>query len=148
MAILAGHNVRLEDERDSEEGPAAEEKPKPEPKPAKKKRIVIGEKDTAIDDPIRLYLREIGKENLLTAEQEVDLARVKAVNAGATAPMMEAWRTGQGDYFHEQGPYPQQLAHEAVAHIVASVGEVIGPVAWVKIDILPPTILIHELGLV
>ncbi len=28
-----------------------------------------------MDDPIRLYLREIGKENLLTAEQEVELSK-------------------------------------------------------------------------
>lgn len=63
-------------------------------------------------------------------KQGVDLAQVRALNAGATASMMAAWRTGQGDYFHEQGPYPQQLAHEGVAHIVASVGEVIGPVAF------------------
>ena len=62
--------------------------------------------------------------------QGIDLAQVNAVNAGATAPMMDAWRAGQGAYFHEQGPYPQQLAHESVAHIVASVGEVIGPVAF------------------
>src|SRR5712691_7521939 len=56
--------------------------------------------------------------------------QAKAVNAGATANMMAAWRQGQGDYFHEQGPYPQQLEHEQVAHIVASVGEVLGPVAF------------------
>ncbi|MGE4453220.1 MAG: RNA polymerase sigma factor RpoD [Sphaerochaeta sp.] len=31
--------------------------------------------DTSGDDPIRLYLREIGKENLLTAEQEVELSK-------------------------------------------------------------------------
>jgi NitT/TauT family transport system substrate-binding protein len=63
-------------------------------------------------------------------KQGVDLAPAQAVNAGATANMMAAWRQGQGDYFHEQGPYPQQLAHEQVAHIVASVGEVLGPVAF------------------
>ena len=34
-------------------------------------RLVNSDKDTSIDDPIRLYLREIGKEKLLTAEQEV-----------------------------------------------------------------------------
>lgn len=41
---------------------------------AEKKRVVYSEKETSVDDPIRLYLREIGKENLLTAEQEVELS--------------------------------------------------------------------------
>ena len=63
-------------------------------------------------------------------KQGVDLGRAQGVNAGTTESMMAAWRQGQGDYFHEQGPYPQQLAHEQVAHIVASVGEVVGPVAF------------------
>jgi len=41
-----------------------------------KKKIVYSDKDSSsIDDPIRLYLREIGKENLLTAEQEVELSK-------------------------------------------------------------------------
>jgi NitT/TauT family transport system substrate-binding protein len=63
-------------------------------------------------------------------KQGVDLAQVRALNAGPTENMLATWRQGQGDYFHEQGPYPQQLEHEQVAHIVASVGEVIGPVAF------------------
>ena len=37
--------------------------------------MAYDEKETAIDDPVRLYLREIGKENLLTAEQEVILSK-------------------------------------------------------------------------
>ena len=63
-------------------------------------------------------------------KQGIDLKQVRALNAGASEAMMAAWRQGQGDYFHEQGPYPQQLVQEQVAHIVASVGEVIGPVAF------------------
>jgi len=42
---------------------------------AQKNKLVNGDKDSSVDDPIRLYLREIGKENLLTAEQEVELSK-------------------------------------------------------------------------
>ncbi|HEX2278632.1 MAG TPA: ABC transporter substrate-binding protein [Candidatus Tectomicrobia bacterium] len=60
----------------------------------------------------------------------VDLKQVQGINAGSSEAMMAAWRQGQGDYFHEQGPYPQQIEHEQLAHVVASVGEAIGPVAF------------------
>ncbi len=40
-----------------------------------RKRLVYNEKESSVDDPIRLYLRDIGKENLLTAEQEVELSK-------------------------------------------------------------------------
>ena len=40
-----------------------------------KQRLVANDKGGSIDDPIRLYLREIGKENLLTAQQEVTLSK-------------------------------------------------------------------------
>jgi RNA polymerase primary sigma factor len=67
MSILDKNNVKLEEEDVdlSEERKA----------PPSKKKLVYDEKETAIDDPIRLYLREIGKENLLTAEQEVYLSQ-------------------------------------------------------------------------
>lgn len=44
-------------------------------KAATKNKLVNNDKDSNIDDPIRLYLRDIGKENLLTAEQEVELSK-------------------------------------------------------------------------
>ena len=40
------------------------------------KRLVNNSKESGSDDPIRLYLYEIGKEHLLTAEQEVELSKM------------------------------------------------------------------------
>jgi RNA polymerase primary sigma factor len=42
----------------------------------KRTTVLGGDKsDSSVDDPIRLYLREIGRENLLNAEQEVELSK-------------------------------------------------------------------------
>lgn len=60
----------------------------------------------------------------------IDLDKVPGINRGSTKDMLTAFRAGEGAWFHEQGPYPQQLEHEGSARVVASVGEVIGPVAF------------------
>jgi len=58
----------------------------------------------------------------------LDFKSLPVVNAGDT--MDQAFRDGTGDYIHQQGPAPQQLRHDGVGHVVASVGEAIGPVAF------------------
>lgn len=60
----------------------------------------------------------------------VDESRVTIVDAGSVEAMDKAFREGHGDYVHQQGPYPQQLEHDGVGHVVASVGQVVGPVAF------------------
>jgi NitT/TauT family transport system substrate-binding protein len=52
-----------------------------------------------------------------------------AVNV-PSAQMDQAFRKGEGDYIHQQGPAPQQLEHDGVGHVVASVGDAIGPCAF------------------
>ncbi len=59
----------------------------------------------------------------------LDFAAITAVDL-PSGQMDQAFRKGDGDYIHQQGPAPQQLEHDGVGHVVASVGEAIGPVAF------------------
>ncbi|HSA79237.1 MAG TPA: ABC transporter substrate-binding protein [Geminicoccaceae bacterium] len=63
-------------------------------------------------------------------KQGVDYAGLNAIDAGEPDAMVAAFRRGQGDYIHLQGPAPQQLEHDGAAYVLASVGEAIGPVAF------------------
>lgn len=81
FSILEKNNITIEDEdipklatQDEDEDDAEGEKEEYEEE-FKKKKVMYTDKESSIDDPIRLYLREIGKENLLTAEQEVMLSK-------------------------------------------------------------------------
>lgn len=59
----------------------------------------------------------------------LDFTSIQAVNVPSDQ-MDGAFRKGEGDYIHQQGPAPQQLEHDRVGHVVASVGQAIGPVAF------------------
>jgi NitT/TauT family transport system substrate-binding protein len=60
----------------------------------------------------------------------LDFGAIRAIDAGSSAKMIEAFRAGKGDYVHLQGPAPQQLEHDGRGHIVAAVGDAIGPCAF------------------
>ena len=59
----------------------------------------------------------------------LDYSAIHAVDV-PSGQMDQAFRKGDGDYIHQQGPAPQQLEHDGVGHVVASVGEAIGPCAF------------------
>ena len=74
IMLLEKNNIIIEgdNEYDDED---EEEEDEDEEEEDENGKILSGDKDSTIDDPIRLYLREIGRESLLSAEQEVSLSK-------------------------------------------------------------------------
>lgn len=62
--------------------------------------------------------------------QGIELEQLEVIDAGDVEQIDGAFRKGQGNYVHQQGPYPQQMEKEGLAHVVASVGDAVGPVAF------------------
>ena len=60
----------------------------------------------------------------------LDVKRLSLIDAGSTDKMIAAFRKGDGDYIHLQGPAPQQLEHDGAGHIVTALGDAIGPCAF------------------
>ena len=63
-------------------------------------------------------------------KQGLDFGDLLPVDAGSTDQMIAAFRNGEADYVHLQGPAPQQLVHDGVGHILAALGDAIGPCAF------------------
>ncbi|MDR2964463.1 MAG: RNA polymerase sigma factor RpoD [Treponema sp.] len=73
LALLEINNVQLIEEDSLTEEDIAEPK---KGKDSKKKSTQESDKESSlVDDPIKLYLREIGREHLLTGEKEIELSR-------------------------------------------------------------------------
>ena len=70
--------------------------------------------------------------------QKVDWTEVRLINAGSPSEMDGAFRSGQGDFVHQQGPAPQQLERDGVGTVVASVGQAMPAVSFSTLTAMPP----------
>ena len=71
------------------------------------------------------------------AEQNVDWNRVRLIDAGSPAEMDSVFRSGKGDFVHQQGPRPQQLERDGVGKVVASVGTSMPHVSFSTLTAMP-----------
>lgn len=68
--------------------------------------------------------------NYALHKNNINIDDLNVIDAGSVDEIEQAFRDGEGDYVHMQGPYPQQLEKEGLGYVVASVGDAIGPVAF------------------
>jgi len=88
-------------------------------------RDLVG-KDIIIDhffQPLAMLKYALHKKN-------INIDSLSVIDAGDVSQIDSTFRNGKGDFVHQQGPAPQQLEADGLATVVASVGEVIGPVAF------------------
>jgi NitT/TauT family transport system substrate-binding protein len=73
----------------------------------------------------------------------IDFDKIEPIHPGGADEIDRAFRSGQGQYVQQQGPFPQQLQADGVGHVVAQVGKQIGPCGfsslaatrdWLKTD--------------
>ncbi len=90
-----------------------------------------------IDDPVRMYLKEIGKVNLLSSEEEIDLAQAMALGDEAAQQLLameRARRRGEGALYvpeeekelvvlMEKGDAAKQRLAEANLRLVVSIAK-------------------------
>eukprot|EP00913_Durusdinium_trenchii_P010640 g9983.t1 len=81
-------------------------------------------------NPRRGYLELIVDQCHFPLIRNVDYSKMKVVDAGGPDDMEETFRKGRGDFVHLQGPAAQKLEYEGKGVVVASMGDVIGPVAF------------------
>ena len=60
----------------------------------------------------------------------IDYDKIIPITPGGPADIDKVYRTGQGQYVQQQGPFPQQLEADGIGTIVASVGPKIGACAF------------------
>lgn len=67
----------------------------------------------------------------------IDINKIKIIDAGSAGEMDAAFRSGVGQYIHQQGPAPQQLEADGIGYVVAQLGPTIGACGFSSIAATP-----------
>ena len=63
-------------------------------------------------------------------QQGMSFDDIEVIDAGDVEQIGKAFCDGKADFVHMQGPVPQQFEADGIAHVVAAVGDAVGPVAF------------------
>jgi len=74
LALLEARSIQVTED-DGADGDDAKPEEAKRPDSGRKRSESADKKASLVDDPVRMYLREIGRESLLSAEQEIELSR-------------------------------------------------------------------------
>jgi NitT/TauT family transport system substrate-binding protein len=74
----------------------------------------------------------------------IDINKIKIIDAGNAKEMDAAFRRGEGQYIHQQGPAPQQLEADKAGYVVTALGPVIEPCAFSSLAAMPDWLATDE----
>ena len=67
----------------------------------------------------------------------IDITKINIIDAGNAQEMDLAFRSGQADYIHQQGPLPQQLEADGLGHVLTALGPTVGACAFSSLAAMP-----------
>ena len=74
----------------------------------------------------------------------IDITKINIIDAGNAQEMDLAFRSGQADYIHQQGPEPQQLEADGLGHVLTALGPMVGACAFSSLAAMPAWIKSDE----
>ena len=74
----------------------------------------------------------------------IDITKINIIDAGNAQEMDLAFRSGQADYIHQQGPGPQQLEADGIGHVLTALGPTVGACAFSSLAAMPAWIKSDE----